>query len=67
MANFQLTIPLSHPRHCFALLLQLLQQRLGFLPVYSIKPFGEPFIDLCQQLPSFGLFVGIISQIEPLC
>ncbi len=67
MVNFQPSIPLSHPRHCFALLVQLLQQRLGFWQVYGIKPFGEPFIDLYQHLPSFGLFVGIISQIGPLC
>jgi hypothetical protein len=42
--------------HALFVSAQRFQQRFGFLQVFRVKPFGEPAIDLRQQLAglSFG-------------
>src|SRR5262245_38593046 len=34
-------------------MIQFFQQRLGLLKISRVKPFGEPLVDLRQQLPGF--------------
>jgi hypothetical protein len=41
---------------------QFLQQRLRFLQIFCIKPFGEPAVDLGQHLPGFVLLALFLSQ-----
>jgi hypothetical protein len=41
---------------------QLFQQRFRLLQVFGVKPFGEPAIDLGQQLPCFILLALLLSQ-----
>ena len=43
---------------------QLLQQRLRLLQVFRIKPFGEPVVDLRQQLVSFCLSCLVAATSE---
>src|SRR5215475_9426039 len=41
---------------------QLLQQYFRLLQVCGVKPFGEPTVDVGQQLPSFVLLVLLLPQ-----
>jgi hypothetical protein len=41
---------------------QFFEQRLGFLQVYCVKPFGEPAIDLRQQLARLFPLAVLLPQ-----
>src|SRR6266567_6647642 len=41
---------------------QCLQQRFGLLEVSSVKPLGEPTVDLHQQLTGFGTLPLALPQ-----
>ena len=41
---------------------QLVQQRLGLLQVFGVKPFGEPIIAICQRLSGFVLLTLLLPK-----
>ncbi len=41
---------------------QFFQQRFRLLQVFGIKAFGEPAVDLGQQLPGFVLLALLLPQ-----
>ena len=46
---------------------QLFQQRLGLLQVLGSQAFGEPVVNLCQQLVSFNLLALSLSEASHAC
>src|SRR6516225_10446809 len=41
---------------------QRVQQRLGLLEVGRVKALGEPAVDRCQQLASFGALALVLPE-----
>src|SRR6266849_1290779 len=43
-------------------MIQFFQQPLGLLQIFSVKPFGEPPVDLGQHCAGFSAAAGFVEQ-----